>query len=149
MKHGHGLPAASKRWCKRNHQSTAARLSVLFPLLLLAALASCSQHQDRQIPNHLLGVWRTDAPAYADRSLELTKETLTFETGSYRFDVYPVLDVDSTDAANHGISYTIHYLASEDFTDRLQFTYRAGRVPTIRFVHRNELWRVSDSRSWN
>jgi hypothetical protein len=122
---------------------------VLFLVLLLASLASCAQRQDRQIPNHLLGVWRTNAPAYADRSLELTKETLTFETGSFRFDVYPVLGVESTDAGNNSISYTIHYLASEDFTDRLQFTYRAGPAPTIRFAHRNELWRVSDSRSWN
>jgi hypothetical protein len=122
---------------------------VLFPLLLLAALASCSQRQNRQIPNHLLGVWRTDAPAYTDRSLKLTKETLTFETGSFGPDIYGVLDVESINAGGGGISYTIHYLASEDFTDRLRFTYRAGPVPTIRFAHRNELWTVSDPRSWN
>jgi len=48
---------------------------------LLATLAGCQAQNENPVPDHLLGVWTTSAPRYADRYIEIRHDMIIFGTG--------------------------------------------------------------------
>ena len=51
-------------------------------LLTLGLWVMWKSSLNRDVPDHLLGVWVTPEPTYQDRYLEISPVTITFGTGS-------------------------------------------------------------------
>ena len=106
---------------------------------LLLALAGC---EAEPVPAALLHVWRTDAPAYAGRHLEIRKNTVVFGTGPYTSDFHPILGVDSKPVEPGSTLYTIHYRADDGARLQLRVVLTPGMPDLLRIDHLDEVWRA-------
>jgi hypothetical protein len=106
-------------------------------LVMLCALAGCRQEP---VPAALIHVWRTDAPAYQDRHLEIRAEWLVFGTSAYGADLYPIVDLDSEPAEAGGTLYTIHYRADDGAHLQLRLVLKPGPPDSLRIEHLDEIW---------
>lgn len=113
------------------------------------------------MPADLLGIWVTDAQAYAGRSLEIKIDRLVFGTGAYSSDVYLVHEVeplesetpelaralkaDGIDPDAGWTAYRIAIRESDAELARLEIAVRSGATPELRFRHRSETWRPQGS----
>ena len=59
-------------------QKLLIRVGLLLPLLLLCFTLTRGASEKRNLPDYLLGVWRTDAGEYADCYLEITPARVIF-----------------------------------------------------------------------
>lgn len=71
----------------------AGRWPALSALLLALPVACGDGGDEAEIPPGLLGTWRTEAPAYADRALEIADDVLIFHLGDGTFTVHPIRDI--------------------------------------------------------
>jgi len=116
-----------------------------YAIALLCALAGC---RAEPVPAALIHVWRTDAPAYRDRHLEIREDWLVFGTGGYGSELYPVVDVDSEPAEGAARRYTIHYRADDGARLELRVVLTPGKPDSLRIDHTDEIW-LADPASAN
>lgn len=86
----------------------------------------------------LHGIWKTDAPGYTDRFMEISEGVILFGTGSDTLESYVIEDV-KTEPDGAKTLYTLTYLDKDMVESRLSFYYdpRAERVMT--FKHQDHL----------
>ena len=109
-------------------------------MFFLAATAGCRTIQLKTVPDNLVGIWRTDAPKYSGRSLELTRELLIINTGPAEKIFYGVLSVDEEPRGNDAF-YTIHYVSDDREVFQLSCFYGPQDGGTIQFEHQlGTLW---------
>lgn len=104
---------------------------------VLVALAGC---RAEPVPPELIHIWRTQAPAYHDRHLEVRKDLLVFGTGGYMSELYPIDGIDSEPAENGSVLYTIHYRASDGDHLELKVSFMRGDPPSLRIEHIDDVW---------
>ncbi|MGH7424069.1 MAG: hypothetical protein ACREJ1_10410, partial [Candidatus Methylomirabilales bacterium] len=63
-------------------------------MALIATLAGCQAQKESPVPDHLLGVWTTSAPRYADRYIEIRNDMIIFGTGGDAFELHALTDVN-------------------------------------------------------
>ncbi len=56
------------------------RVLLLF-ILLISIFFGFQCGKNRAIPNNLIGVWETSDPKYSDRTFEITRNEIIFQTG--------------------------------------------------------------------
>lgn len=84
-------------------------------LTLLSVLSGCQAERD--VPDQLLGTWKTAAPLYADRFLEIGKEALTFGTGDGASNSYMIESVEKVNEGQEGQA-TLYSMYTISYTDR-------------------------------
>ena len=95
------------------------------------------------LPSNLVGVWRTDAPKYADRRLEITTSRLGFQGGAgvAPSPLHPIVRVRQS-AGPEGVLFRVEYL-QEDARAELDFvwqdSWQGSPRPKIRFSHQPDL----------
>jgi hypothetical protein len=91
------------------------------------------------LPAALEGVWRTNAPAYADRSLVITTSSLSFQVGedSATSTRYAILRVRRS-AVREGTLFRVDYLQNGGQLE-LSFVWRDSPQPEIRFANQQDL----------
>jgi hypothetical protein len=104
---------------------------------VLVALAGC---RAEPVPSELIHVWRTTAPAYQDRHLEVRKDLLVFGTGGNLSDLYLIDGVESEPGADGSTRYTIRYRADDGARLELKLTYTSGGRPSLRIEHIDDDW---------
>lgn len=107
------------------------------PLIFMAYLLF-SQASSGAVPASLYGTWKTSAPQYADRFLEISEGVIMFGTGGDTLESY-VIDHAETRSEGEKTLYTITYL-DQDMTEfRLSFYYEPRRDRLITFKYQDHL----------
>ncbi len=94
----------------------------------------------KEAPDDLIGIWKTTAPKYADRSFEIKKDAITFEIGGGNFEDYAIKYIKTEKARDERSTlYTIHYKdeAGEEYTFAFYFYPEEGGV--IRFKNQKQI----------
>lgn len=117
-------------------------------LSLLLALAGCGPERTKTVPSELIGVWKTQAPDYADRFLELTRDSIRFGTGGDEFYVRSIVGVEK--ALEDGSTlYTVFYIDPADpekYQYKVAFYYDPGNQGVIRYKNRTDIvWTKTSS----
>lgn len=105
-------------------------------LLILIFFVGCKG--EVVVPQHLIGVWETPAPKYADRYMKFSEHTLTFGIGEGE-EVSHEIEKINAEQGGGGTMYTLHYRDSEGEKWTLTFTYSPD-TRTIRIKNSEELW---------
>lgn len=93
----------------------------------------------KTIPAELVGVWETNAPAYAERALEFTRSSVIFRTGADALSVHRIRRVQRTDRGGF-VDYRVEYLNRED-VETISFKYVRPPRELIRLEHQLFVWR--------
>jgi hypothetical protein len=111
---------------------------IVATMALLATLAACQAQKEDLVPDHLLGVWTTSAPAYVDRYIEIRNDVIIFGTGGDTFEVHALTDIDDT--REHGsIVYTITHLNHFGQPYTASFYYEPRGNGVIRFKNQRDI----------
>ena len=108
----------------------------LIVLTFLSVLGGCPAERD--IPDQLVGTWKTAAPLYADRFLEIEKEALTFGTGDGSSDSYMIASVEKVNE-DQATLYTISYTDLEGQEYMLAFYHDPRKGGLIWFKNQGHL----------
>lgn len=90
------------------------------------------------VPPHLIGVWETSAPKYADRYMKFTEHTLIYGIGEGE-EVSHEIEKINVQQGGGGTMYTLHYRDSEGEKWILTFTY-SPYTRTIQIKNNEEIW---------
>ncbi|HXX57576.1 MAG TPA: hypothetical protein VEI96_06210 [Thermodesulfovibrionales bacterium] len=115
------------------------KLSSLLLIIFMAVFfVSCEQHAS--VPTHLVGVWKTSAPKYADRYLKFTDSKLIFGVGDGK-EVEHAIEKIKVKKEDNQTTYTFHYKDEEGEKWTLVLFYTDDSGGTIQQRYHNELWR--------
>ncbi len=124
--------------------SLASLLLLGIPLLAGPGCSGGRSADNRITPEEIRGAWRTDAPGYADRGMEILEKALAFDVGGGDFTVQVIRSIE-TSPAPEGTDYEIEYRNREGGIFTLSFTYRPADT-TIVFRNQPELIWVRNPR---
>ena len=103
--------------------------------VFLPVLFGCEPERKIVVPDHLVGIWDTEAPKYANHDLQFTKESVVFIAGGNPVAIYPIKKIDEI-RGKENISYKITYL-SLGKKYKLSFTYDSANGGVIVIKNRN------------
>lgn len=115
---------------------TPKRLSVLVTILML--LLGCQSRKPTAVPDELVGVWKTLNPQYADRSFEITKTSIIFNTGDGQIDSYPIAAAEQA-REGKALLYTILYLSETRQEYRFIFYFESSNAGVIRWKNKRDI----------
>ena len=96
--------------------------------------------KDRNAPDHLIGVWGTSDPTYADRTFEISRNELIFQTGEKTFDTYSIKSIEMEKIpGTEKILYTINYVNKEGLKYKFSFYYNPAGQGEIRYKNQKEI----------
>lgn len=102
-------------------------------------------HKPRNVPNELIGTWRTSDPGYADRSLEIDGYTIDFGTGKGTVTTGFIKKVEAIPESGRML-YTISYV--EDGEEKqCSFYFTSGIEDTIYFKNQPGIQWIKDKDS--
>jgi major membrane immunogen (membrane-anchored lipoprotein) len=106
-------------------------------LIFLIIILGCESKKIAAVPENLIGLWGTSDPKYADRTFEITRNEIIFQTGENTFDTYSIKSLEMEKATGKEISlYTINYKNKEGLKYKLSFYYNPAGQGEIR--HKNQ-----------
>jgi hypothetical protein len=112
---------------------------VLLIIIYLFMLFACQSGRNTPVQD-LLGVWRTTAPAYADRFFEIKTDEVIFGTAEGKFDTYPITKIKiEQDPNEKGTLYVICYKNIEGQEYKFSFYYDPANQGTIRFKNQKQM----------
>jgi hypothetical protein len=120
------------------HAAAAARACAA-GLALLLALA-CGPRRLDDVPDDLLGTWRTRAPRYEKNFFEVRRDALVLGVAGRELDVLPIRELDWTSDSDGNAIYRFHFVADEGYEDVLVVTRLRGGERAIRLASRADLW---------
>ena len=92
------------------------------------------------MPRELMGIWRTEAPNYEDRYLELAPGEVRFGTGGDSFALHQVAEVRKLDSLE-GADYRITYLSDEGLESYLSLRYHPAAAELSLINQPQLVWR--------
>lgn len=117
-------------------EGAAKRLSVLVSILML--LLGCQSRKPTAVPGELVGVWKTLDPQYSDRSFEITKTRIIFNTGGGQIDSYPIAAAEQA-REGEALLYTILYLNEARQEYRFIVYFEPSNAGVIRWKHKRNI----------
>jgi len=113
---------------------------VLVFILCVVLLSVCQCSRKTTAPDHLIGVWETTTPAYADRFFEINTREVIFGTGEGKFDTYPITKIKiEEDRKEQKTLYIICYKNTARQEYKFSFYYDPANQGTIRFKNQKEM----------
>lgn len=98
-------------------------------------------------PPDLIGVWRTDAEPYRDRSFEVQDAWIVFGTGGHGSASHPREGTECVAQGEGSLLCTLYYRTPDGSRTRLRLVYEAGPPESVRFENRGQVWlREPDAR---
>lgn len=105
---------------------------------LLVTLAGCQAQKKNPVPDHLLGVWTTSTPRYADRYIEIRNDMIIFGTGGDTFELHVLAEFKEV-REGEALLYTIIHLNHFGQPYSLSFYYEPSGDGIIRFKNQREI----------
>jgi hypothetical protein len=119
-------------------------ISSLFKLeLIFLVLVGCTQ-QGVTVPQHLVGMWKTSEPRFADRYMKFTNYSLALGIGDGKEALYSIQKIKVSKSEGNSLLYTFHYVDSENEKGKLAFIYDPSKR-TIQLKNRTEIWKISNN----
>ncbi len=113
---------------------------VLVLILCLVLLSACQRSRKATPPDHLIGVWETTAPNYADHPFEINTHEVLFGTGEGKFDTYPITKIKiEENRKEQKTLYIICYKNTAGQEYKFSFYYDPANQGTIRFKNQKEM----------
>jgi hypothetical protein len=111
---------------------------ILFIFLIIISFGfQCGK--DRNAPDHLIGVWGTSDPGYADRQFEIARYEIIFQTGKKTFDTYSIESIEMEKVpGGQRLLYTINYKSAEKLKYKFSFYYDPAENGAIRFKNQDQ-----------
>jgi hypothetical protein len=113
--------------------------------LLWLALAACAE---QRVPDALVDVWRTRAPDYQDRTLEVRPDSVVFGTGGHATTGHPISEVEVEEAPDGRVGCILHYALHGGGTAQLRLLLDPGPPATLRLENRKETWHREKDATW-
>jgi len=115
-------------------------LYALGVILIAAAhfLTGCSRNTD--VPPELIGVWKTEAPKYADRYLAFDEYYVTLGLGAGGEESYLIHNIESR-KQDAGTSYTFYYEDKDGEEWTLVFYYEPTNGGLIILNNSSNVWK--------
>ena len=117
-------------------------------LMLAIGLTSLGCAESLQtVPMELLGTWKTDSAAHANRFLQLRGSTFVLGVAGMDLDVVAIERIERTRDADEHTVYRLHFHADEGYDDVLVLTMlgEAAR-PALRIGAQPQVWRPAATR---
>jgi hypothetical protein len=111
----------------------------LLCISLLLLLFGCAEQTLEAIPEELLGVWRSPAPGYRDRYLELRPDWVLFATSPYTSSMHPIERVTAEEIPG-GTRYTVEYRLTQGETVSVRLVHTAGNPGSLQVGHQPGSW---------
>jgi hypothetical protein len=116
----------------------AERVLIVFIFLIIFFAFQCGKKTD--VPDILIGVWKTSAPQYEDRFFEIKKDEIIFGTGEGTFDTHRIKNIEMEEVRGEGSSlYTIYYKNLEGQEYKFSFYYDPIKHGVIRFKNQEKI----------
>jgi len=111
-------------------------------LIFLVIILGCESKKIAAVPEHLIGVWGTSDPTYSDRTFEITKYEVIFQTGEQTFDTHPIKRIEMEKVPGEEATlYTIHYTNEDGVKYEFSFYYNPVGQGQIRYKNQRQmLW---------
>ena len=109
-------------------------------LALLLTLPGCGFFTRRELPKELHGVWRTNAPGYEDRFLQLQKDFVIFGVGNEKAVAQHIRKVATLQVGPETL-YTVDSEEVGGEASELNFYYNPTGGGTIRFKNQDMVWK--------
>ena len=115
------------------------RTLVVF-LIFLMIILGCEGKKISAVPDFLIGVWGTSDPMYADRTFEITRGEIIFQTGEKTFDTYTIkgIKVEKVPGEKTPL-YVFTYKNIEGLKYKFSFYYFPGDNESIRFKNQYQI----------
>jgi hypothetical protein len=110
--------------------------------VIFSFVFGCSQTVT--VPQHLIGVWKTSAPKYADRHFAFDEYYVSFGVGGGEELFHPIREIE-TDEDSKGTTYTIHYEDAEKEEWTLEISYNPENGGIVRMKNSNDIWKKIES----
>jgi hypothetical protein len=104
----------------------------------LAILFGCESQKETTVPDHLLGVWKTTHPKYADRYFEIRNDAIIFGHGGENFELHALADIDRSRDGESTL-YTLTHLNHHGQRFSFAFYYDPTNDGVIRFKNQKEI----------
>jgi hypothetical protein len=112
----------------------------LVMILCFVLMCACQCSRKATPPDHLIGVWETTAPDYADHPFEIKTDEVLFGTGEGNFDTYPITKIKiEEDRKEQKTLYTIFYKNTAGQKYKFSFYYDPANQGTIRFKNQKQM----------
>src|SRR3989304_9747026 len=93
-------------------------------LIFFIIILGCESKKIAAVPENLIGVWETSDPTYADRTFEITRNEVIFQTGEQTFNTYSIKSIEMEKAPGEKDNlYTINYIDKEGGKLKFFFYY--------------------------
>lgn len=108
-------------------------------VVVALAILAYTHFKPREVrmPSELVGTWKSDSNQYADRTLEIGQESITFGTGPGTETTGFVEDVQSL-PEDGKVLYTISYIA-DGAPATISLYYAADQVQTLRLRNQEQI----------
>ena len=129
---------------KQKKKTSQTKLLVLTGILIVLALAAFWRPPNRDVPDQLLGEWRTTDVRYADRYFEITRTSISFTTGGGTVTTGEIKEIKTAPGGVRTL-YTIVY-DLEGARNEVSFFYETAKATgtIIRFKNQQEIVWVKD-----
>jgi hypothetical protein len=110
-------------------------------LMFLIIILGCGSKKIAAVPEIFIGVWGTSDPTYADRTFEITRNEIIFQTGEKTFDTYSIKSIEMEKGfpgVEHSL-YTINYINQEGLKYKFSFFYDPAGQGEIRYKNQRQI----------
>ena len=111
---------------------------ICFALALIVTIAGCKPANGQTVPEHLLGVWKTTHPKYADRYFEIRKDVIIFGQGEGKSEFHAIASVDQS-AEGKSTLYTITHISHDGQRFTFAFSYLPDDNGALRFKNQKDI----------
>lgn len=109
-------------------------------LIFFIIILGCESKKIAGVPDNLIGVWGTSDPTYADRTFEITRNEIIFQTGENTFDTYSIKSIEMEKVPGEESSlYTINYKNKEGLKYKFSFYYNPAGQGEIRYRNQRQI----------
>jgi hypothetical protein len=119
--------------------------SIWVTCTFLVFLVACQSGQGSNVPKHLLGVWKTTHPKYADRFFEIRNDRiLIFGTGDGAFELHALEEIEVGHEEGF-VLYRLTHLNHHGQRYTLALLYEPAHGGLLRFKNQRDVaWKKED-----
>jgi len=109
-------------------------------LIFLILILGCGSKKITAVPENFTGVWGTSDPTYADRTFEIARNEIIFQTGENTFNTYSIKSIEMEKVpGEENDLYTINYINKEGLKYKFSFYYNPAGQGEIRYKNQRQI----------
>jgi hypothetical protein len=122
----------------------AQNLSIQLGLVICVAISLVGCRSNTAVPQHLIGVWKTSEPRFANCQIEFIEGLVILGLMNGEEQYNSIQKVESVEESGRSVLYSFHYRDAEGRESKLTFLYEADSGGTIQLKNHTEIWKKTD-----